>query len=112
MSILDKPGVLPPFCNVYGISFECRQMAYRWIDLGEGRRSICQNHFINFFEDGRIFSDGDLLYCPSDGICRIDRGRAGGAVQCAECGKLYYDHPQCKDFPFLNVLCDGSLVKL
>ena len=38
--------------------------------------------------------------------------RAGGDVVCEICGKAYYDHPQHNDFPFLNVLCDGVVVKL
>lgn len=53
-----------------------------------------------------------LLRCESQRISRIDRDRAGGDVVCEGCGRKYYDHPQDIDYPFLNVLCDGSLVKL
>jgi len=38
--------------------------------------------------------------------------RAGGGVVCRTCGKEYYDHPQHAKFPFLTVLCDGTVVKL
>lgn len=43
--------------------------------------------------------------------------RAGGDVVCGTCGKKYYDHPHSahrdfSDAPYLNVLCDGRLVKL
>jgi len=38
--------------------------------------------------------------------------RAGGGVVCEACGKTYYDHPQHNEFSFLNVLCDGTVVKL
>lgn len=38
--------------------------------------------------------------------------RAGGDVICDECGSKYYDHPQHPAFGFLNVICDGSIVKL
>jgi len=44
--------------------------------------------------------------------------RASGDVVCNACGKKYYDHPMDRTVlswngePFLNVLCDGSRVKL
>jgi hypothetical protein len=38
--------------------------------------------------------------------------RAGGDVVCNKCGKKYYEHAEHPDYPFLTVLCDGSLVKL
>jgi len=38
--------------------------------------------------------------------------RAGGGSVCDSCGKAYYDHPQHGEFPFLNTLCDGTVVKL
>jgi hypothetical protein len=44
--------------------------------------------------------------------------RAGGDVYCLICNKKYYDHPlveNCLDQDgrtFLNVICDGMIVKL
>ncbi len=38
--------------------------------------------------------------------------RAGGDAVCAECQKAYHSHPQHSEFSFLNVLCDGTVVKL
>lgn len=56
---------------------------------------------------------------------QVDFTRASGDCVCATCGKLYYDHPRCKNsslpeqlssstFPeyLLRVLCDGRHVKL
>lgn len=54
---------------------------------------------------------GEAVACPTQGLARLDRGRSGGDCLC-ECGRKYYDHPQDADHPFLNVLCDGSVVKL
>lgn len=46
--------------------------------------------------------------------------RAGGGVECGECGRLYYDHPRDRDPAALaydgsaplTILCDGRRVKL
>jgi len=44
--------------------------------------------------------------------------RANGELICKECGKDYYSHPLCYEFlnfydePFLNILCNGDIVKL
>lgn len=43
--------------------------------------------------------------------------RASGSVICSSCGKEYRDHPNSEhrdwnDDPFLNMLCNGDLVKL
>ena len=43
--------------------------------------------------------------------------RAGGACVCADCGREYRAHPYSEhsdynDDPYLNVLCNGDLVKL
>lgn len=54
----------------------------------------------------------DAIICPTQGIARVDYGRAGGDVVCPECGRKYYDHKADADHPFLTVLCDGGLVKL
>lgn len=54
---------------------------------------------------------GDTLLAGLEGECP-DSVRAGGDVVCRSCGKAYYDHPQHGGFPFLNVLCDGTAVKL
>jgi len=44
--------------------------------------------------------------------------RASGLCVCNVCNKLYYDHPYANEArdqegaPYLNVLCDGDIVKL
>ena len=44
--------------------------------------------------------------------------RASGDCICKQCGKKFYDHPLDKENtdwdgnPFLNILCNGDLVKL
>lgn len=42
----------------------------------------------------------------------IEFTRAGGDTECRSCGLLYYEHPQHPACPWLNILCDASLVKL
>lgn len=54
----------------------------------------------------------DLIYCEKQGLCRVDRGRAAGDCICGECSRDYRHHPHDIDHPYLNVLCDGSVVKL
>lgn len=54
----------------------------------------------------------DLLPCPKQGFARVDRGRVSGEMLCPECDRLYYSHPRDADHPYMNVLCDGSAVKL
>ena len=51
-----------------------------------------------------------------DGKAYPDAGRASGQAVC-QCGKEYRDHPMFgllgyRDQPFLNQLCDGTVVKL
>ncbi len=53
----------------------------------------------------------EKLLAGLEGECP-DSIRAGGDAACRSCGKAYYDHPQHGGFPFLNVLCDGTAVKL
>ena len=38
--------------------------------------------------------------------------RASHLCACLDCGKLYIEHPLDKQWPFLNRLCSGDLVKL
>jgi hypothetical protein len=38
--------------------------------------------------------------------------RASGDVPCPICGKTYSRHPEDVEYPYLNRLCDGTLVKL
>ena len=38
--------------------------------------------------------------------------RASGDCICPDCGLAYYDHPESVHYPYLNVLCDRSFVKL
>lgn len=40
-----------------------------------------------------------------------DWRRVSGDVICKKCGKIGYDHPRVMGALWLNVLCDGSLVK-
>lgn len=47
-----------------------------------------------------------------DGVGYLDRERCSGDCLCPDCGRKYYDHRQFPPLPFLNQLCDGSLVKL
>ncbi len=47
-----------------------------------------------------------------DGRAYVDFDRASGLCVCPACGRDYYSHPQFKPAPFLNQLCDGTLVKL
>jgi hypothetical protein len=53
-----------------------------------------------------------------DDIPEVDFIRASGDVICEVCGKPYRKHPfdmeiiGWQDEPFLNVLCDGTRVKL
>lgn len=54
----------------------------------------------------------EVLRCERQGFARLDRGRAGGGCICPDCGRDYHRHPRDADYEFLNVLCDGSLVKL
>ncbi len=37
---------------------------------------------------------------------------ASGDCICQQCDRIYYDHPADVLEPFLNVLCDGTRVKL
>lgn len=52
-----------------------------------------------------------ILRCENQGLARLDRDRASGLCRC-ECGRLYFNHPKDVEYEFLNVLCDGSVVKL
>lgn len=49
-------------------------------------------------------------------IDKMDNGemyRASGDCICEKCGKLYYDHDYfAEPYEFLNILCNGDLVKL
>ena len=50
-------------------------------------------------------------------LAEIDRGdlpfvRAGGDVECPDCGLSYRHHPEHPYHTFLTILCDGKLVKL
>lgn len=45
----------------------------------------------------------------------IDRGdyvRASGLVECDTCGQKLYDHSMVTDYAWLQLTCDGRLVKL
>jgi hypothetical protein len=53
-----------------------------------------------------------ILRCEGQGIGRLDRDRCGGDVLCLDCGRKFYDHPQEEEHRYMNVLCDGSVVKL
>ena len=49
------------------------------------------------------------LFCEA-GIPKFVR--AAGNCICKECGKKYSEHPEDPKSPYLNVLCDGTRVKL
>jgi|SRR6185437_1976369 len=53
-----------------------------------------------------------ILWCEQENCFRLDFDRTSGECICGECGQPYRKHPKCVDYPFLNVLCDESLVKL
>lgn len=53
-----------------------------------------------------------VIRCESQNLARIDRGRASGDCLCLDCGREYRRHSVDVDHPYLNVLCDGSVVKL
>lgn len=44
--------------------------------------------------------------------------RTNGEIVCKKCCKTYYEHPLCYKYvdsygdPYLNILCNGDLVKL
>lgn len=42
----------------------------------------------------------------------VNYHRASGACKCKVCGYDYREHPQHIPHYYLNVLCDGTLVKL
>lgn len=50
-------------------------------------------------------------------IAKVMR-RTGGDLICGVCGKKYYDHPYVSEVrdqdnhPYLNITCDGQIVKL
>jgi hypothetical protein len=86
------PGTSPGECGY-------RMAALCWLHAAE-RRQVAT---------ARLY---DALVCPSEHLARVDRGRAGGDCACEVCGRTYFRHPESRDYPFLTVLCDGSLVKL
>jgi hypothetical protein len=67
------------------------------------RHKVARQHDWPDLQMHQLLIDGD--------IGRLDRDRCGGDCICDECGRKYFDLPQCRTFPFLNVLCDGSVVK-
>lgn len=69
---------------------------------------LCWLHAVDAREDNcsrvvEVLPDGD--------VCRVDGGRASGDAVC-ECGAKFNRHPANATYPYLNQLCDGSLVKL
>ena len=59
-----------------------------------------------------------VMVDKSDDDIARDCFRASHMCVCKVCGKLYIDHPYVENWldreghPFLNVICDGSIVKL
>lgn len=88
----SKPGYTPAECGF-------RTQPLCWLHGAERKR----------ISTARVF---DVLLCKGQGIGRIDRDRCGGDVNCLDCGRSFRSHPKDLDHPYLNVLCDGSLVKL
>lgn len=72
----------------------------------------CRTHGIVVTATNPLATHEYVVRCEGQGLARLDRDRCGGDVICTDCGRKYYDHPQDLDHPYLNVLCDGSAVKL
>jgi hypothetical protein len=71
-----------------------------------------------------IFRPG-VVCCDIECSGELSFIRADGNCECRDCGRLYYDHPHCKNSEIpehwrsttrpefvLRVLCDGTHVKL
>ena len=88
----SAPGVNPGECG------------YKWVPLcwlcAVERREVATSRV------------SEALICEKDEVLRLDRGRCSGLCVCEDCGKAYYDHPPVPEYPFLQLLCDGSVVKL
>lgn len=62
----------------------------------------------------QIMSRKLMKYDSSHWEYNMDAGRyerAGGDVECKDCGQLYVEHPQIQDYPTFHALCDGRIVK-
>lgn len=81
-------------------------------ECGYRLQPLCWLHGVERRQEVATSRVNQILRCEQQGIGRLDRDRCGGDVLCNDCGRKFYDHPQEKEFPFLNVLCDGSVVKL
>lgn len=81
--------------------FHYRLMPLCWVHMIERKELV-----------GNTARIEQLLRCEKQGLGRLDRDRAGGDCICPDCGRKYYDHPQEQEHAFLNLLCDGSVVKL
>lgn len=64
----------------------------------------------------RFSSRWELRQTQMSNIARVipcpDFMRASGDVICPGCGAKYYYHPQGVPYEWLNVICDGTYVKL
>lgn len=109
-----------PHCELCGVHAEyCQTVPDENAERRERNRSATRLQPLCFFHAVERRQQGsahvaELLVVEDVG--HLDRDRCGGDVVCADCGKKFYDHPQFEAgggaFRFLNILCDGSLVKL
>jgi hypothetical protein len=75
---------------------------------------------LNFGEVQRYMLKKQMQKCEMTSLPEPigDGLRASGECVCETCGQLFFDHPDewrrvgFGEVPFLNILCDGTLVKL
>ncbi len=107
-----KPAETSPTCEMC-----CRRTEYcDSVPDGEGGYRLQPLCWLHAKERKLIATSQLQCILVADGVGHVDRDRAGGDVLCPDCGQKYYDHPQFDGeggtLRFLNILCDGSLVKL
>lgn len=124
---------------LYGIQFNPQQASWTssnkcyanvYIDdaaLGcplERNQEFSARPYVNWFgvdvmleaqHPGIYHSGGPVIYATKDMLDKLDAGnwlRADGSVECPDCKKPYKTHPYLVEKPWVNVLCNGDLVKL
>jgi hypothetical protein len=102
-----RPCEMPSRCEECGAPAEHCEHAPA--EGGYRLRPLCWLHAAIRREAADSRLDEVLAVGP---VAYLDRGRAGGDCECPDCGRRYFDHPPLPSHPFLNQLCDGSLVKL
>lgn len=94
----------PPYFN--GSSTPC--------DLAIGDCACGANHSLGEFhvQGSVLFRETQLIGALLNFLDKESDLRASGLATCEYCQNLYWRHPICPNATYLNVLCDGSLVKL